>query len=169
MRGTVTLAVVFSLGLWACEKEEGGGGAEPPKASKTTHSCWVEVAKRVDQITGTASGEDEAKVTTEAWAAACGKLAAEAQADCRNAERYAATEGGGSISSGGKTTYSKTITRTPKVPTVRGEARSEASKDEACRKAFADACAKAGAPGDCVATGSHERLGEGSTSTSVGF
>lgn len=45
------------------------------------------------------------------------------------------------------------------APAFAGEASSEVSSAEACEAALADACAKAGAPGDCLAAG-YEKQGE---------
>lgn len=144
-----------------------GGDASPaaaaPSKSVTRHSCTAMVAKKSVEYTGTASGDDAARVEEAAWADVCAKLPEAERDGCRDEKKFAVAKMGGSVNAGAGTTHDTNITSTSLAPTFEGESESEVSKEEACRAALANACTAAGQPGDCLAAG-FEKKGEISSS-----
>jgi hypothetical protein len=167
--------IVFALLLVAsCGKSDNKGGGSAASSSggkKTVYSCFIQVGAKAETYSSdNHSGDDEKKVSDEAWAAVCAKLPAADQPNCHDSSKWSAGESGGSVASGGKTSYSKTITLTKKSDNFESNAKSEVSSDEACKTATAEACKKAGGEGDCIASGKFELKGHGTgTETSGGM
>lgn len=155
--------VLLFAALVACGKsgDGGGGGGGAAGTKKTIYSCFIQVGAKAESYSGKASGPDEKKVGDDAWADVCGKLPAADQANCKDGAKWSVAESGGSVASGGKTTFSKTLTLTRKSDNFEGKAKSEVSSDEACKAAKAEACKKAGAEGDCIASGKFDLKGNG--------
>lgn len=160
------LLSVLTLAVAACTQEAKTEPAAKPEATTVTeHRCSVQIvpADAPTGAEGKASGEDEAAVLDAAFADACAKLPEDARADCKDEGKFEVTIAGGSATADGKTNYTKTVTLKAKVATVEGRGTSTTSKDEACAAAVAEACKAAGASGDCVAAGTHQKRGESSS------
>ncbi|MBZ5708770.1 hypothetical protein [Nannocystis pusilla] len=148
----------------------GGGEAAPsagtPASPKTEYRCSIDVARAGGEFTGKGSGEDPAKADEAAWTDVCAKLPEAERPTCRDETKWTVTKSSMSAGGGGSTTHSTTLTLVAIAPTFAGEATTEVSSDEACKAALADACSKAGAPGDCLAAG-YEKKGEARTKKTV--
>ncbi len=120
-------------------------------------------------VSGVATGEDEATVLDAAIADACAKLSVDDRPFCRDDSRFEVTISGSSSEHDGVKSFIKTVRLTPvaKPQTFQGEGSSEASSEAACKAAILVACEAAGAPGDCVAAGTHDKRSEGISSTNV--
>lgn len=145
----------------------GGGGSEAapsqPQGPKTEYRCSMQVAKKSSgELTGKGNGEDPAKADEAAWADVCAKLPEAERATCRDETKWSVSKSSMSASGGGPVSHSTTLTLVAIAPMFDGEASSEVSSDEACKAALADACTKAGSPGDCLSAG-YEKKGEART------
>ena len=159
-------SLLLLLPLAACAQEAKTDAAAKPEATTVTeHRCTVQIAAAGEptRVEGEASGEDEAAALEAAYADACTRLPEDARADCKDEGKFEVMIAGGSATADGKTNYSKTVTLKAKVATVEGRGASTKSKDEACAAAVAEACKAAGATGDCVAAGTHQKRGESSS------
>ncbi|WAS95418.1 hypothetical protein [Nannocystis punicea] len=159
--------VASALWLAACLAACGGGsGSEAapskPASPKTEYRCSIQVSKTASEFTGKGNGEDPAKADEAAWTDVCAKLPEAERATCRDETKWTVTKSSMSASGGGPTSHSTTLALVAIAPMFEGEAFSEASSDEACKAALADACTKAGSPGDCLAAG-FEKKGEART------
>lgn len=144
---------------------EGAKTAEP--TSKTTYACKIQVAKKkIGPVKGEGNGDSEAKAEEAAWTNVCNALPGAVREGCRDDKKFSVQKSTGSASAnGGPTNYSVTLTLESIEPEFAGEGSSEASKEEACGAAIADACGKAGEKGDCVAAGGFEKRGESLSKT----
>lgn len=151
----------------ACSSEAKKEEAPKAEATVVQHKCTIQVAPAGDplRVEGSASGEDEAAVLEAAWTDACAKLPEADRASCKDEGKFDVVISGGSATSGGKTHYSKTIALQAKVAQHEGRGESDKSKEEACKAAIAEACTAAGASGDCVAAGTHQKRGESSSTS----
>lgn len=167
-RGLSSLLLAVSLVAPGC----GGGGdaattTASPKTARTTHACEVQVSKRAaGEYTGKGSGASPEQADALAWADACAKLPAAEQASCRDETKWLATKSSMVASSEGPLTHATTVTLVALAPSFEGEGSSEVSSAEACARAVADACAQAGAPGECLAAG-YEKKAETLRRTTV--
>lgn len=148
--------------------------AEPTPSDAATggHRCTVTIAeKNGGGVSGVASGDDEGAVLDAALADACAQLGEAERPYCRDESRYEVTISGSSSELNGVKSFTKTVRLTPtKKPQVfTGEGSSEDSSQAACKAAIVVACEAAGATGDCVAAGTHDKRSEGisSVNTSV--
>jgi len=145
----------------------------PSDAAAGEHRCTVTIAERsgAGVVSGIASGDDEGAVLDAALADACAQLSDAERPYCRDEGRFEVTISGSSSELNGVKTFTKTVRLTPtKKPQVfTGEGSSEASSAAACGAAILVACEAAGATGDCVAAGTHDKRSEGisSVNTSV--
>lgn len=154
-------ALAFGLGC--------GGGEDAAKTSRATpvrtYGCSLEVSKRTDgEYVGKGEGEDAAQAEAAAWTDVCAKLPEAERASCRDETKWSATKSSSSATAGETTTHTVTIQLVPIAPTFAGEASSEVSSAAACEAALAEACARAGAPGDCLSAG-YEKKNEMITRT----
>lgn len=169
MRGQRKSAAALGLAAILTVSACGGGETSPSQAKtpKTTHSCSVQVSEKAGgDYTGKGTGEDPAKAEEAAWTDVCALLPEAERASCRDESKWSVTKTSSSATSGGTTTHSTTVTLVAIAPVFDGEGTSEQSSDEACKAALADACAKAGAQGDCLAAG-YEKKGEARTKKTV--
>jgi len=157
-------SIAVCLLLAACGAE-GAKKAEP--TTKTTFDCRIQVAKKkIGPVKGEGNGDSEAKAEEAAWTNVCNALPGAVRDGCRDDKKFSVQKSTGSASAnGGPTNYSVTLTLESIEPEFSGEGSSEASKDEACAAAIADACGKAGEKGDCVAAGGFEKRGESMSKT----
>lgn len=158
---SVLTPVLVALALAGCDAKK---DEAPKTTTKTVHECTITVAEKAGEpetFKGKADGADEKAVEKEAWDAACAALPEADRPDCRDTKKFKWASGGGSATSNGVTNYSRTITLTRVVTPKEFEAssKSDESEDAACKDALTEACKAAGATGDCVAAGSHDRRG----------
>lgn len=163
----IILTAVLGLVIASC-----GADAAKPAAgatSKTVHGCKIQLAKKkIGPVKGDGNGEDPAKAEEAAWTAVCAALPGAVRDGCRDDKKFSVQKVAGSASAnGGPTNYSVTLTLESIEPEFSGEGKSEASRDEACAAAIADACGKAGEKGDCVAGGGYEKRGESTSKTTT--
>lgn len=168
MRRTRDLVTPFALAAALA----GCGGGEQSKAaegaSKTSYTCKIFVAKKVEgEFKADASDADPAKAEEAAWAAVCAKLPEAERASCRDEKKFMAQKASASVSAGGPTTHTVTIELKPIAPEFDGEGSSDESQDKACAAAMEAACSKAGEPGDCVAGGKFQQNGKATSKKTV--
>ena len=176
---TLTFALVGASAATAsgCQSESHARPTQaaepaPNEAATGEHRCAVTIAeKNGGGVTGVASGDDEGAVLDSAVADACAQLSDEERPFCRDEGRYQVTISGSSSELNGVKTFTKTVRLTPtkKPKTFTGEGSSADSSQAACEAAIVVACEAAGAKGDCVAAGTHDKRSEGisSVNTSV--
>ncbi|WP_096327770.1 hypothetical protein [Nannocystis exedens] len=151
--------------LAACLAGCGGGGGDEAAPSKPQgptieYRCSIQVAKKsTGEFTGKGNGEDPARADEAAWTDVCAKLPEAERPTCRDETKWSVSKSSMSAGGGGPTTHSTTLTLVAIAPLFEGEASSATSSDEACKAALADACTKAGSPGDCLSAG-FEKKGE---------
>lgn len=157
-------STVVCLLLAACGAEE---AKKAEQASKTTYACKIQLAKKkIGPVKGEGNGDSEAKAEEAAWSNVCNALPGAVREGCRDEKKFSVSKATGSASAnGGPTNYTVTLTLESIEPEFAGEGSSEASRDEACAAAIADACGKAGEKGDCVAGGGFEKRGESLSKT----
>ena len=145
--------------------------AAPSDAATGEHRCTVAVAEKsgLRAVSGVATGDDEGTVLDAALADACAKLSDDDRPYCRDESRFEVTISGSSSELNGLKTFTKTIRLTPtsKPQVFTGEGTSEASSAAACKAAILVACEAAGAAGDCVAAGTHDKRSEGISSVNT--
>lgn len=148
----------------------GGGSSGEPKAeaTKTSYTCKIFVAKKVEgDYKADASDADPAKAEEAAWTAVCAKLPEADRPNCRDEKKFRPQKMSASMSAGGPTTHTVTIELIPELPEFDGEGASDESKEKACGAALEAACAKAGEQGDCLAGGKFEKKGESTSKKTV--
>lgn len=155
------LALTLGLALpLACDKSDADGEAAP----KTEYTCTIIVAAQAGEpetFKGNFQGPDAQEAEDKAWEAVCAELPESDRADCKDSSKFAAATGTMEATLDDAPTYSTTITLTRVVAPEEFEAEvtGTESEDATCAEALAKACAAAGAEGDCVAAGTHERRG----------
>lgn len=163
-RDIVLITAAAGLLLAGCGAAESPSGAA---ASKTSYGCKVQVAKKkIGPVKGSGNGEDAAKAEEAAWTEVCAALPGAVRDGCRDDKKFSVQKATASASAnGGPTNYTVTLTLESIEPEFAGEGKSEASREEACAAAIAEACGKAGETGDCVAGGGYEKRGESLSKT----
>jgi hypothetical protein len=162
-------AQFFGFGLMLTLACGGGGGtdaaATKPAEAKTQYRCGLQVSKKTSgQYSGKGSDADAAKADELAWADACAKVPEAERATCHDETKWQVTKSSMSASGGGPVTHSTSIQLVAIAPAFDGDGQSDVSSEEACKAALEVACAKAGAPGDCLAAG-YEKKGESRSKT----
>ncbi len=167
----LSLFVAALAGLSGCEGEDADAKSKTQTESKTTYSCEITVAAvpgEPESYKGQAQTTSEAEAEKQAWDAVCVKLPEADRGDCRDNDKWKYAKGTMSGELAGGATHSVTITLTRAVKPVEhssGSIESESSEEEACKEALAKACEAAGAPGDCLAAGTHEERGRAAGKT----
>ena len=162
MKAIVGLACAgFLATVMGCSKEE--SRQDGPAAGKSVITCFCRVGRKTAPITGHAEGPDQARSVDDAWKDACGKLPEAERSGCKDPLKFVSSVATLSAGAGGPPSQATTVTLIPVGPTFEGRASGERDKDAVCREAQAKACEMAGAPGDCVAGGSYEVVGQGSS------
>jgi hypothetical protein len=135
--------------------------AQGPSPDDTTtvdlHHCTISLARKaVDTFAGNGRDADPVKAKEMAWTDACARLPEATRAHCRDARWFTPAE----TSSAADGAHAVIVTLTPVQAKITGKAELEPSKDAACTAALLKACAAAGVPEDCVASGAYVKAGE---------
>lgn len=158
------LITTMAAAVLAC-----GGGEPKAEATRTSYTCKIFVAKKVEgKVKADASDADPAKAEEAAWTAVCARLPEADRASCRDEKKFSAQKMSASMAAnGGATNHTVTIELEAIAPEFDGEGASDESKEKACGAALAAACAKAGETGDCLAGGKFEKRGESTSKKMV--
>ncbi|MEZ4450121.1 MAG: hypothetical protein R3B09_11645 [Nannocystaceae bacterium] len=160
----LTFALVTLAAACSSEKKS------EPKAEAMTvtlHKCMIQVAPAGDpaKFEGTAQGEDETVVLEAAWTDVCAKLPEADKPTCKDDGKWEVMISGASGTLDGKTNYNKNVVLKARVETKDGSAESDKTMEDACKAATIEACKAAGAEGDCIAAGTHQKRGESSSTS----
>lgn len=162
LQWAIGLALAFGL---ACGKGEDAAKTKTEATPVRTYRCALEVSKRAaGEYIGKGEGADAAQAEAAAWTEVCAKLPEAERASCQDETKWSATKSSQAAEAGEATTHTVTIQLVAIAPGFAGEATSEVSSAAACEAALAEACAQAGAPGDCLAAG-YEKKNEEITRT----
>ncbi len=157
MRST-SIVVASLLALSACHKD---APPPPPRPRVTTHVCRIALHPHPApelSVRGVGNATDQAAATEQAWTVACAALPEAHRASCRDTAHFTPQIVNASMSAGGPTSYTSTITLEPVAgDDSRGQGTSTVSADEACHQATEAACRAAGATGDCIAAHTHDQ------------